>query len=75
MEKFKNFKEIANPKIDSNGNLISSFRLEILMQDIAHLFDADEIVGVTMMNRIFGVTVAKNDLISGSKKQEKKLVS
>lgn len=67
MDRFQEFKEIANPKI-KNGKLVSSFRLETLMQDIAYLFNKEE-VGVTSCNKILAETSAKNDLLSGKEKQ------
>ncbi len=65
MNNFKNFKEIANPKIDSEGRLISPFRLEVLMQDVSHLFGPNEKVSVTLLDKIFAETSAKNDLVTG----------
>ena len=72
---FDKFKEIANPKLDLEGKLLSPFRLEILMQDIAHLYGPEERVGVTKLNKIYAETSAKNNLKTGYLKQKKKLVS
>lgn len=61
----ENFKEIANPKLDSEGKLKSPFRLEVLMQDISHLFSNSEKVGVTYLRKHLAETSAKNDLQTG----------
>lgn len=68
MEQFNQFKEIANPKLNPDGSLKSPFRLEVLMQDVSHLFGDDEKVGVTYLNKVYAETSAKNDVYTGKQK-------
>ncbi len=69
--------EFINPKFDKSKNnaLVSSFRIECLMQDIAHSIKESDKVGVTEFGREVAFTTCKNNLSSGKANLSKGLSS
>lgn len=77
LDNMSGLKEFINPKADkTNPNkLLSSFRLECLMQDIVLAIDDHTKVGVTEFERALAFTTCKNDLNTGAQLQKNNLSS
>lgn len=77
LENMSGLKEFINPKADkTNPNkLLSSFRLECLMQDIVLAMSDHGRVGVTEFDRSLAFTTCKNDLNTGVQLQKNNLSS